>query len=178
MDQLVIDVYKRFFPDIAIGYSDPRVRVHMIDGVEFLKGVPEGTYDAIILDAFNPMGMTPKLKPSLIIQAVTKALRPGGVMCSPADSLWRKNFSLTDTIEKCRRFFKGSVNYAWAPMPSYFTGMIGYMLCSTEGPLVNFQNPVNPLNPRSLGVAKQPPRLYTSELHAAAFCLPAFAKGN
>ncbi|CAN0854852.1 Spermidine synthase [Linum grandiflorum] len=130
MDQLIIDVYRRFFPEIAIGYSDPRVNVHIGDGVEFMKGVPEGTYDAIILDAFVAMGPDGKyVEDESFLKAVAKALRAGGVMCSPAESLWRKGFSVEETSAKCRQFFKGSVNYAWA------------------------------------------------SVHAAAFCLPAFAKG-
>ncbi|XP_061338282.1 spermidine synthase 1-like [Gastrolobium bilobum] len=32
IDKMVIDVYKNFFPDIAVGYQDPRVHVHITDG--------------------------------------------------------------------------------------------------------------------------------------------------
>ncbi|KAF2314696.1 hypothetical protein GH714_030074 [Hevea brasiliensis] len=117
IDKMVIDAYKRFFPDIAIGYEDPRVNLHIGDGVEFLKNVPQAqvTYDAIILDAFQCMGISP-------------------------------------------------------------LGMIGFMLCSTEGPPVDFIHPVNPLNPENYGVAKGPPLFYNSEVHTAAFCMPSFAK--
>lgn len=57
LDQLVIDVYKQFFPEIAVGCEDPRVNVYINDGVAFLKAIPEGTYDAIVLDAFECVGI-------------------------------------------------------------------------------------------------------------------------
>lgn len=57
LDQTLIDVYKQFFPEIAVGFEDPRVNVYINDGVAFLKAVPEGTYDVIILYAFACMGI-------------------------------------------------------------------------------------------------------------------------
>ncbi|XP_021661278.2 spermidine synthase 2 isoform X2 [Hevea brasiliensis] len=179
IDKMVIDAYKRFFPDIAIGYEDPRVNLHIGDGVEFLKNVPQAqvTYDAIILDAFQCVGPDEKeAGDKCFLESVAKALRPGGVMCCPAESLWHTEFSLSDCIAKCREAFKGSVSYAWCTTPAYASGMIGFMLCSTEGPPVDFIHPVNPLNPENYGVAKGPPLFYNSEVHTAAFCMPSFAK--
>ncbi|OAY30897.1 spermidine synthase 1 [Manihot esculenta] len=177
IDKMVIDAYKRFFPDIAIGYKDPRVNLHIGNGVEFLKTVPQGTYDAILLDAFQCMGPEEEeVGDKWFLESVARALRPGGVMCCPADSLWHAEFSLSDYIARCRKAFKGSVNYAWCTTPAYASGMIGFMLCSTEGPPVDFKHPVNILNPENYGVAKGPPLFYNSEIHTAAFCLPSFAK--
>uniref|UniRef100_A0A7I4BU49 spermidine synthase n=1 Tax=Physcomitrium patens TaxID=3218 RepID=A0A7I4BU49_PHYPA len=56
IDKLVVDVAKEFIPDVAIGFEDPRVNLHIGDGVSFLKAVPEGTYDAIIVDSSDPVG--------------------------------------------------------------------------------------------------------------------------
>ncbi|XP_047171249.1 spermidine synthase-like [Vigna umbellata] len=175
IDKMVIDVYKKFFPDIAVGYEDPRVHVHIRDGIAFINSVPEGTYDVIILDAFQPMGpIAEVLASNCFLDSVAKALRPGGVLSAPADSLWHKNFVVADTIAKCKNVFKGSVNYAWTTVPTYASGVIGFMLCSTEGPPVNFKHPINPLNTKQNGVAKGPPKFYNSEIHSAAFCLPSF----
>lgn len=119
-------------------------------GVQFLKRVPHGTYDAIILDAFHVMGTyltiphcayvqftyggtsilkTCKLTCSgsgvqgpaekNILESVARALRPGGVMSAPAESMWHKSFSLEALTADCRQIFKGSVNYAWTIVPSY-----------------------------------------------------------
>ncbi|KAJ9140346.1 hypothetical protein P3X46_031005 [Hevea brasiliensis] len=177
IDKMVIDAYKRFFPDIAIGYKDPRVNLHIGNGVEFLKNVPQGTYDAILLDAFQCMGPEEEeVGDKWFLESVARALRPGGVMCCPADSLWHPEFSLSDYIARCCKAFKGSVSYAWCTTPAYASGMMGFMLCSTEGPPVDFKHPVNLLNPENYGVAKGPPLFYNSEIHTAAFCLPSFAK--
>ncbi|KAG5153734.1 hypothetical protein JHK82_011703 [Glycine max] len=175
IDKMVIHVYKKFFPDIAVGYEDPRVHVHIRDGIAFINSVPEGTYDVIILDAFQPMGpIAEVLADKCFLESVAKALRPGGVLSAPADSLWLKNFVVADTIANCKKIFKGSVNYAWTTVPTYASGVIGFMLCSTEGPPVNFKHPTNKLNPEQNGVAKGPPKFYNPEIHAAAFCLPSF----
>ncbi|KAL5816316.1 hypothetical protein ACOSQ3_024694 [Xanthoceras sorbifolium] len=184
IDTMLVNVYKEFFPDIAVGYEDSRVTLHVRDGTAFLKSVENGTYDAIIVDAFDPIRPEHELFESSFFEWVAKALRPGGVMCIQAESLWFEPFNIQDLVSKCHDIFKGSVNYAWTIVPSYprqalhaYIGVIGFLLCSTEGPFVDFKHPVNRIEPdRTSGVAKHPLKFYDSEVHSAAFCLPAFAK--
>ncbi|KAJ8772918.1 hypothetical protein K2173_028095 [Erythroxylum novogranatense] len=156
LDKMVIDVYKS-------------------DGIEFLRSVPEGSFDVIILDAFQQMGsLAEELADNSVLRSVARALSPGGVMSCPADSFWNKDFSVTDTIEHAKKIFSGSVNYAWCTVPAYASGMIGFMVCSNSE--VDVKHPLNPLNPDNYRVAKGPPKYYNSEVHTAAFCLPSFAK--
>ncbi|KAK7411163.1 hypothetical protein VNO78_02595 [Psophocarpus tetragonolobus] len=143
IDTMLIDVYKEFFPDVAVGYKDPRVKLHIIDGTLFLNSVPRGTYDAIIVDAFDPIRPDHELFESQFFELVSKALGPGGVLCIQAESI---------------------------------CGVIGFLLCSTEGPYVNFRSPINPIDPENYGISNQPLKFYNSEVHSAAFCLPSFAK--
>ncbi|KAK2388741.1 spermidine synthase [Trifolium repens] len=145
IDTMLIDVYKKYFPDIAVGYKDPRVKLHVIDGTIFLNSVPKGTYDAIIVDAFDPIRPDHELFETQFFELISKALRPGGVLCIQAES---------------------------------FCGVIGFLLCSTQGPHVDFRNPINPIGQENYGVSKYPLKYYNSEIHSASFCLPSFAKRN
>nr|AFK44056.1 unknown [Medicago truncatula] len=83
---------------------------------------------------------------------------------------------IEDIVVNCRQVFKGSVNYAWTTVPTYPSGMIGFMLCSTEGPSVDFKHPVNPIDENDSQHAGRPLKFYNFEIHSAAFCLPSFAK--
>lgn len=47
---------------------------------------------------------------------------------------------------------------------------------SSDGPTIDFKKLVNPLDTKNNGVTKGPPKFYDSQIHAAAFCLPSFAK--
>ncbi|XP_024954827.2 spermidine synthase 1-like [Citrus sinensis] len=180
IDTMLINVYKEYFPEIAIGYEDSRVILHVCDGTEYLKTVQSGTFDAIIIDAFDPIRPGHELFEGPFFELVAKALRPGGAMCIQAESLWFQQFSVQHLIDDCHRIFKGSASYAWTTVPTYPSGVIGFMLCSTEseGPSVDFIHPINPIDPDQIfGVAKGPLKFYNSaEVHAAAFCLPTFAK--
>ncbi|KAH7528488.1 hypothetical protein FEM48_Zijuj05G0077500 [Ziziphus jujuba var. spinosa] len=223
IDTMLIDVYKEFFPDIAVGYEDSRVTLHVKDGNAFLKSVPGGTYDAIIVDAFEPIRSDDELHRTPFFGLVAKALRPGGVLCIQAESIWFQSLNIEQLLSKYHQIFKGSVRYAWTivpayprhefsslslslshthtPPPLYFThiyiyicicihinskyriinnftsGVIGFLLCSKEGPSVEFKYPINPIDPNEThGVAKTPLKFYNSEMHSAAFCLPSFAK--
>ncbi|KAI8527136.1 hypothetical protein RHMOL_Rhmol12G0052300 [Rhododendron molle] len=177
IDKMVVDVSEQFFPHVSIGYKDPRVTLHIGDGVAFLKAVPEGTYDAIIVDSSDPIGPAQELFEKPFFESVAKALRPGGVICTQAESIWLHMHIIEDIVANCRQIFKGSVNYAWTSVPTYPSGVIGFMLCSTEGPPVDFKHPVNPIESDD-GHCKSngPLKFYNKEMHAAAFCLPSFAK--
>ncbi|XP_022945657.1 spermidine synthase-like [Cucurbita moschata] len=176
IDKMVVDVSKEFFPRVAIGYEDPRVTLHVGDGVAFLKAVPEGTYDAVIVDSSDPIGPAQELFEKPFFASVAKALRPGGVVCTQAESIWLHMKIIEDIVTNCRQVFKGSVNYAWTTVPTYPSGVIGFMLCSTEGPPVDFKHPVNPVEVNGIDTPNNPLKFYNSEIHSAAFCLPSFAK--
>ncbi|GKV18901.1 hypothetical protein SLE2022_368770 [Rubroshorea leprosula] len=178
IDTMLIDVYKKFFPKIAIGYKDHRVTLHVQDGTAYLQSVPSGTYDAIIVDAFDPIRPAHELFETPFFELVAKALCPGGALCIQAESLWfQPPLNLEEVTASFRKVFRGSIEYAWTVVPTYPSGVIGFMLCSTEGPHVDFKNPINPINPDHVsGVAEGPLKFYNSEVHSAAFCLPAFAK--
>jgi len=177
IDKMVVDVSKQFFPAVAVGYEDPRVTLHIGDGVAFLKAVPEGTYDAVIVDSSDPIGPAQELFEKPFFESVARALRPGGVVCTQAESIWLHMHIIEDIVKNCRQIFKGSVNYAWTTVPTYPSGVIGFMLCSTEGPPVDFKHPVNPIDANdSQSKSKGPLKFYNSEIHTAAFCLPSFAK--
>ncbi|KAI3873674.1 hypothetical protein MKX03_021059 [Papaver bracteatum] len=175
IDGMVVEVSKQFFPDLAAGYEDPRVTLHVGDGVAFLKAVPEGTYDAVIVDSSDPIGPAQELFEKPFFESVAKALRPGGVVCTQAESIWLHMHIIGDIVSNCRQIFKGSVNYAWTSVPSYPSGVIGFMLSSTGGPAVDFKCPVNPIEDNDDN-EKAPLKFYNKEIHSAAFCLPSFAK--
>ncbi|KAG6506835.1 hypothetical protein ZIOFF_032167 [Zingiber officinale] len=177
IDKMVIDVSKQFFPHLAVGYKDPRVTLHIGDGVAFLKAVPEGTYDAIIVDSSDPIGPAQELFEKPFFESIAKALRPGGVVCTQAESIWLHMQLIEDIVSACRQVFRGSVSYAWTTVPTYPSGVIGFMLCSTEGPAVDFQHPVYHIDQDEISIKSMGPlKFYNSEIHSAAFCLPSFAK--
>lgn len=52
-------------------------------------------------------------------ELVTKSLRPGGVLCIQAESIWFHSLDIEQLVQKCRQIFKGSVEYAWTIVPAY-----------------------------------------------------------
>uniref|UniRef100_A0A803LJ68 spermidine synthase n=1 Tax=Chenopodium quinoa TaxID=63459 RepID=A0A803LJ68_CHEQI len=167
IDEMVVTVSKQFFPEVAVGYEDPRVKLHIGDGVAFLKAAAEGTYDAVIVDSSDPIGPAQELFEKPFFESVAKALRPGGVVCTQAESIWLHMHIIEDIVANCRQIFKGSVNYAWTTVPTY----------PRHGPEVDFKHPVNPIDKvEDHEKTERPLKFYNSELHSAAFCLPSFAK--
>jgi len=109
-------------------------------------------------------------------QAMHRALKPGGIVCTQAESLWLHLPIITELASMCRRVFEGgSVQYAYTTIPTYPSGQIGFMICSkmsAEAPL-DTRVPRQPAPLRSEYPAL---RYYNAELHRASFVLPQFAK--
>lgn len=107
---------------------------------------------------------------------IHKALKPGGVLCTQAESLWLHMPTIKEVISLCKSVFKhGTVNYAFTTIPTYPSGQIGLMLCTKGGtilpPNVKRQQRSPPVD------SKLPPlRYYDADVHAASFVLPKFAK--
>ena len=51
----MIELSKQYLPSMSIGYADPRVKVHIQDGAEFLIDHCD-SFDVIITDSSDPIG--------------------------------------------------------------------------------------------------------------------------
>lgn len=68
---------------------------------------------------FLHLGPAQELFEKPFFESVAKALRPGGVVCTQAESIWLHMHIIEDIVANCRQIFKGSVNYAWTTVPTY-----------------------------------------------------------
>ena len=41
---------------MAVGFSDPRVTLHICDGIKYVEDSPEHSYDLIVVDSSDPVG--------------------------------------------------------------------------------------------------------------------------
>ncbi|KAH0658514.1 hypothetical protein KY289_027262 [Solanum tuberosum] len=171
------DVSRKYLPEIAKGYEDPRATLDIEDGNAVVKNAAPGTYDVIIVDCSDPYGSSKCFFEKPFLEAASKALRQGVVYITQGGSAWIFLDFIKKLVENCNKFFKGSVNYAWTNVPSFPSGSIGFVICSTEGPPVDFINPVNKVDVDIISTNSESPlKYYNSKVHAAAFALPTFAE--
>ena len=73
-DEMFMEVCQKFFPDMAQGLKDPRVKIYHEDGLRFLRR-RINEYDLIINDSTNPFGYTEGLFTKEFYGSSYKALK-------------------------------------------------------------------------------------------------------
>ena len=79
------------------------------------------------------LGPAQELVEKPFFETLAKALKPGGVLCNMAESMWLHTHLIDDMISICREVFKGSIHYAWASVPTYprsVTSCLSFLLVS------------------------------------------------
>jgi spermidine synthase len=176
LDQAVIDVSKQHLPALAVGYDDPRVTVHVMDGFKFMSDNP-GSFDVIITDSSDPVGPASVLFETPFYKAMHAALKPGGIVCTQGECMWLHLDLIRPLIRSISVLYE-TVEYAYTTIPTYPSGQIGFIIATkTDGKgafaaATGCKVPVRQPDQDML----EKLRYYTPELHQAAFVLPAFAK--
>ena len=52
---MVVDVSKKYLPGMSIGFSSPKLTLHIGDGFKFMQN-HENEFDVIITDSSDPIG--------------------------------------------------------------------------------------------------------------------------
>ncbi|RRT52190.1 hypothetical protein B296_00026674, partial [Ensete ventricosum] len=106
-------------PLIFPGVNFFKYLVHgSLTGIKFLRDAPEAMYDVIIVDSSDPIGPARELVEKPFFEMIARALKPGGVLCNQAESMWLHTHLIQDMLSICREIFK-CVHYAWASVPTY-----------------------------------------------------------
>ncbi len=165
IDAEVIETARKYFPATACGYDDSRVKIHIADGSEFVKDKP-GYYDVIIVDSTDPGGPGTPLFGEPFYRDMKKALRPGGVIATQAESPFLHAPIVARLLNVSKEVFR-SVGYAGIYVPTYPTGTIGACVAGDRDDVTRPARPVPPELAATL-------RYYNTKLHEAAFANPTF----
>lgn len=168
IDEMVINASKKFLPTISVGFNDPRVKVHIGDGFEYMKQ-HANEFDVIITDSSDPEGPANNLFGESYFKLTKDALKDDGILCTQAESIWLH----LDLISEMAGFIKHiypKAAYCLTQIPTYPSGTIGFFICSKSGS--SCEKPVRPASEDLLAKLEY----YTPALHEKAFALPAFAE--
>jgi spermidine synthase len=101
IDERVVEVSKRFFPTLNVGFSHPKANVVHTDGVKLVEEAAP-TYDIIIIDSTDPVGPAEGLFASSFYQAAYGALKPGGILVAQTESLLFHSSIVQDVQQRLR----------------------------------------------------------------------------
>lgn len=142
-------------------YQDPRVQLLIDDGSAYVRS-PEARarpFDAIIIDAPDPVGPGKALFTASFFRDVRACLTPSGVMVRQIGVPMYQQEVFQLGIERLRQSF-GTVGLYRAAIPTYVGGDMAFVVSGNDGrtccqPCIDFTG-----------------RYYNPAVHAAAFALP------
>ncbi|MCS6965522.1 MAG: polyamine aminopropyltransferase [Candidatus Kapabacteria bacterium] len=173
VDEEVVKVAQRLLPTVASRLSDPRVRIYYQDGVQFVAEVAEAPYDAIIVDAPDPVGVAGGLFTQLFYQHCRRILRSDGILAIQSESPLHPVFR--ETLPRVRGMLQTLFQHVapcWGPIPTYPTGIWTFTVASQRWHPVRDYDSTQAWERYRRLAGKL--RYYTPDLHTAAFALPAF----
>jgi spermidine synthase len=168
IDEGVIIASKKYLPNLAKGYDDPRVSVHIKDGSQFMEE-NQDSFDVIITDSSDPIGPASVLFETPFFDAMYKSLREGGIVCTQGECMWLHLNLIRPLVDSIKSKYS-SVEYAYTTIPTYPSGQIGFILASKGRSTCKI-----PLREPTTKIQEQL-QYYTPEIHQAAFVLPAFCQ--
>jgi len=171
IDQMVIDMGKKYFGTTP-GWEDKRVKLVCQDASKYIEQPENKEYfDVIICDTSDPIGPAQALFEPPFYKAMSGALRPGGRVCTQAESMWL-HLDLIKTLVSSTSMIFPEVHYATTQIPTYPAGQIGLLQLQKAG---NDEVPTaSPITPARKPADDMKLSYYSTELHSAAFVLPKF----
>ena len=159
IDGDVVRAAKEYLPFTASAFDDPRVRLHIGDGIRFIEESDE-KYDVVLVDSTDPVGPAEGLFAGEFYGKLEKVLSPGGIVAIQAGSPWYDREVTVKSYRSLRENFR-DVRIYLASIPTYPGGLWSFIMASD----------VEMGAPRAITF---PTRYLTGDVMRGAFALPRF----
>lgn len=170
IDPLVVEVCKKFLPQTACRFDDPRLNIYYEDGLRFVR-FKENEYDLIIVDSTDPFGPGEGLFTREFYGNCFKALKDDGILINQHESPF-----YPEDAAACQRAHKNIVEtfplakVYQAHIPTYPSGHWLFGFASKK------YHPLKDLNETRWNMRSLTCRYYTTTLHKGAFYIPAYVE--
>lgn len=160
IDRDVIEASESYLPGWNSGFSDPRAKVVIDDGLAFVKR-RESRYDVVIVDSTDPVGPGEALFTEDFYASVRRSLKPGGLFAAQTENPLIMPEVVRTIFRRIAGVFPSAGVYT-APVPTYPGGWWSFT-CGSLGP-----DPGRPSRKPGDGWDL---RYYSPEIHERAFVL-------
>ncbi len=170
IDELVIEVSRKYLPTTACCLGDERVHIFCEDGVKFIRRC-DNKYDVIIVDSTDPFGPGESLFTKEFYGSCNKALRDDGIMVNQHESPFYDEDALA--MQRAHRKIVESFPISrvyQAHIPTYPSGHWLFGFASKK------YHPVHDLNSVKWNMLGLKTKYYNTKLHAGAFALPNYVE--
>ena len=124
IDGEVIRLAREFLPSVAgAAWDDSRAQVIVGDGIDYVRRAPDGSFDAIIVDSTDPIGVGEVLFTDEFYANCARVLTFGGLIVNQCGVPFMQADELHDTSVRRRRFFPHVGAYV-AAVPTYVGGFM------------------------------------------------------
>ena len=170
IDELVVEVCKKFLPQTAGALCDPRVNFYFEDGLKFIRHC-KNEYDVIIVDSTDPFGPGEGLFTKEFYGNCYKALKDDGIMVNQHESPFYTEdaYAMQRAHKRIVESFPISRVYQ-VHIPTYPSGHWLFVFLSKK------YHPVNDLNSVKWNALGLKTRYYNPKLHAGSFYLPNYVE--
>jgi len=170
IDEMVVDVCRKYLPKTACALDDPRLQIHYEDGLKYIRSC-EDQYDLIIVDSTDPFGPGEGLFTREFYGSCYKALRKDGIMVNQHESpFYQEDVAAMQRAHK-RIVESFPISYVYqAHIPTYPSGHWLFGFASKK------YHPVGDLKREAFKDAKLHARYYNPNLHVGAFSLPTYVE--
>ncbi|WP_044557274.1 polyamine aminopropyltransferase [Halobacteriovorax marinus] len=109
IDEMVTTTSREFFPNVAKGLDDPRVKIIFEDALKFIDRevlIPNNKYDLIISDSTDPVGLAENLYKSDFYQKVNSLLTDEGIFMCQTESPFYDEYDIRSIYQNLESEFK------------------------------------------------------------------------
>lgn len=170
IDELVVEVCRKYLPQTAGCLGDPRLTIHYEDGLKFVRHC-EDAYDLIIVDSTDPFGPGEGLFTKEFYGNCYKALHDDGIMVNQHESPFytQDAYAMQRAHKRIVDSFPISRVYQ-AHIPTYPSGHWLFGFAAKK------RHPVKDVNWVRWNALGLKTRYYNTQLHAGAFALPNYVE--
>ncbi|ACS86613.1 polyamine aminopropyltransferase [Musicola paradisiaca] len=170
IDAGVVAFCRQHLPNHNAGaYDDPRFRLVIADGVDFVNACQE-KFDVIISDCTDPIGPGESLFTSDFYQGCARCLNDGGIFVAQNGVCFLQQDEAVNSHQKLSHYFS-DVSFYQAAIPTYYGGIMTFAWAS-DNPLLRTLS-LETLQQRfaASGIVC---RYYNPAVHVGSFALPQY----
>ncbi|MCW8085302.1 polyamine aminopropyltransferase [Sabulicella glaciei] len=177
IDGEVIRLAKEHMPMIAgDAWNDPRAEVIVGDGIDYVRTAPAGSFDVVIVDSTDPIGVGEVLFTEEFYHNAARLLSERGLIVNQCGVPFMQAEELRDTNKRRAKSFSDTWAYV-AAVPTYVGGFMTLGWAAKDATLRSHDAATIKARAEKAGILGQT-RYWTPEIHVGAFNLPPYIAEN